>query len=200
MATGYMTRKHKFDASHRVMHERVKCFNQHGHEYKIELTLSYDEIHSIGYAIDFKEIRRVGMSYIDKRFDHAAIHNAADVDFISPCVKHKTKLHLMNLMGEGEFCNPSAENISKELFFAFTKLLDDINNCKLQVHSVKLWETENCYVTCFRDTLSELDWKNLEASSFARDLEAYKIKVGSFEYDQRKATEEDRSVLETIDN
>jgi 6-pyruvoyltetrahydropterin/6-carboxytetrahydropterin synthase len=188
MTIGYVTRKHKFDAAHRVMFEKVKCFNMHGHEYHLELTLSYNEIHSIGYAIDFKEIRRVGMSFIDKRFDHGAIYNPADIDFIEPCRKHNTKIHLMNLMGEGNFCNPSAENIVKELFFAFSKLLDNPQNCNLLVHSVKLYETVNCYVTCYRDTLSAQDWTNLESSQYARDIELYKKQMGEFEYDSRKAS------------
>jgi len=200
--TGYVTRKHKFDAAHRVMHERVKCFNQHGHEYHLELTLSYEDMHSIGYCIDFKEIRRVALEYVDRRFDHGAIYNAHDVDFIDPCVKHNTKLHLMNLMGKGEFCNPSAENIAKELFFCFTKLLDDPTNGNLKVHSVKLWETVNCYVTCYRDTLSESDWTNLEASDFARDIEAFKAKMGTFEYDNRKVSKDvdDSAEVEDIQN
>lgn len=202
MGVGYVTRKHKFDAAHRVMHERVKCFNMHGHEYSLELTMSYEETHSIGYAIDFKEIRRIGMNFIDKRFDHAAVFNAHDLDFIEPCIKHNTKYHLMTLCGEGEFCNPSAENMAKELFFAFTKLLDKPEDCNLLVHSVKLYETTNCYVTCYRSTLSESDWKNLEASQFARDLEIYKAKIGTFEYDERlvDSTLDDQKALESIDN
>ena len=199
---GYITRKHKFDASHRVMHERVKCFNQHGHEFKVELTLSYEEVHSIGYAIDFKEVRRVGMQFIDDHFDHGAIHNAHDVDFIAPCRKHNTKLHLMTLMGDGEFCNPSAENIAKEIFFAFAKLLDAPNNCNLMVHSVKLWETENCHVTCYRSTLSQQDWSNLEKSEYARIIEKFKAKMGTFEYDVRKVdtTLDDKDEVSKIGN
>jgi len=201
MTTGYITRKHKFDAGHRVMHERVKCFNNHGHEYKIELTMAYDDIHSIGYAVDFKEIKRMGMSFIDKRFDHAAIHNPHDVDFIAPCEKHKTKIHLMNLMGAGNYCNPSAENIAKELFYAFAKLLDNPTNCNLRVHSIRLWETENCFVTCYRETLTLTDWFNLDNSEYAKAIQTHKNSVGQFEYDSRKAndnlTEED---LSKIDN
>jgi len=202
MGIGYITRKHKFDAAHRVMHERVKCFNMHGHEYHLELTMSYEDTHSIGYAIDFKELKRVGMSFIDKRFDHAAVFNAHDADFIEPCIKHNTKYHLMTLMGDGEFCNPSAENMAKELFFAFVKLLDRPQDCNLLVHSVKLYETTNCFVTCYRNTLSASDWTNLEASQFAKDLEEYKAKIGAFEYDERKVADPygDQEIVDSIDN
>jgi 6-pyruvoyltetrahydropterin/6-carboxytetrahydropterin synthase len=202
MPTGYMTRKHKFDAAHRVMFERVKCFNMHGHEYHVEVTLSYDEMHSIGYAIDLKEIRRLGLSYLDKRFDHGAILNPLDVDFIEPCIKNKTKIHIMNLMGPGQDCNPSAENIAKEVFFAMSKLLDNPEDCNLKVHKVRLYETINCYVDCYRDTLSSSDWKNLEESEYAIDIQDHKTKMGTFEYDVRKVdqTQDDSEEVAKIDN
>ena len=58
MRKNFVTRKGKFDAGHRVMNERFKCFNLHGHEYHYELTFSYLMSEEIGYAIDFKEIKK----------------------------------------------------------------------------------------------------------------------------------------------
>ena len=194
MTRGYMTRKYEMDAGHRVMHERVKCHNFHGHRYVADLEFGYDEMHSIGYALDFKEVKRVACAYFDKRFDHGMILNPHDEDMINVCLKHGTKIHLMNLMGKGEYCNHSAENIVKELFFACTKLIDDPNNCNLHTHHIRLYETPNCWVDCYRDSLSESDWKNLEASDFARDLEAFRKEKGTLEYDVRKASEEDLKV------
>jgi hypothetical protein len=55
----YITRKGNFDSGHRVMNERMKCFNIHGHTYLYELEFEFNEMEEIGYAIDFKEIKRV---------------------------------------------------------------------------------------------------------------------------------------------
>lgn len=203
MSKGYITRKHKFDAGHRVMHERMKCWSPHGHEYHVEITMEFDEMHSIGYAVDFKEIKRVACNYIDIRFDHGMILNPHDTILIEACRsirnegtgKH-SKIHLMNLMGEGEFCNPSAENISKELFFACSKLLNEPNNCNLKVYEIKLWETENCFVTCREEFMSETDIQNLENSEFARSLEQFRKEMGTLEYDVRKASAKDLEITD----
>ena len=55
----YITRKGEFDAAHRILHERIKCFNLHGHRFGYELKFSFEEEGGLGYAIDFKEIKRV---------------------------------------------------------------------------------------------------------------------------------------------
>ena len=57
MAT--ITRVFEFDSAHRVMNEKVKCFNLHGHRFKLEVIFFYEDKKSLGYAIDFKEIKRI---------------------------------------------------------------------------------------------------------------------------------------------
>ena len=42
MAT--VTRVFEFDSAHRVMNEKVKCFNLHGHRFKVEATFSYMDV------------------------------------------------------------------------------------------------------------------------------------------------------------
>ena len=53
-----ITRKGSFDVCHRVMNEKMKCFHVHGHTYLYELGFSFSQIETIGYNIDFKEIKR----------------------------------------------------------------------------------------------------------------------------------------------
>lgn len=197
-----MIRIHKLDLSHRVMNERVKCFNLHGHRVAVEIHCSFTELNSIGYALDFKEMKRVALSYLDKRFDHAHVGNPRDVELNQLCKKNGWKLHEMNLMGPGGDCNPSAENISKELFFAASKLLDDPTNCDLHVSKVVFYETENCWVECTKESFSDLDWQNLESSEFAQSLQAHKKAMGVFEYDLRKVSDptSDKHIVDSIDN
>ena len=90
----YISRKGSFDSSHRVMNERMKCFNQHGHGYAYSLTFSFESIESIGYALDFKEIKRIGCQWIDDKLDHGSIYNPLDVDFINPCIKQIGRAHV----------------------------------------------------------------------------------------------------------
>lgn len=206
-----MTRSHEFDMGHRVMHELVKCWSDHGHRYEVEITLEFEEMNSIGYALDFKFIKKLFCSYLDKRFDHGKALNPHDTILIEATRKIKnditgqqSKLHIMNLMGEGNFCNPSAENLSKEIFFAASKLLDDPQNCNIAVSNIRLSETKKCWVDCTKDSLSSEDLKNLEASEYAKDIQAHKTAIGSFEYDARKITKKDfekaKHGIETSEN
>jgi len=176
-----VTRKGKFDAAHRVLHERFKCFNLHGHEYHYELTFSWSQPKGLGYAIDFKEIKRLVGEWIDERMDHGFIANPVDNRFISACRDMGLKIYLMHARDEQGFCNPSAENIAKELYFAGAVLLNDSD---LKMHSVKLWETTNCYVECHGLSSTELEL--LYHSSLHTELLEWKKNMGVVEYDDRR--------------
>ena len=148
-----LVRKGTFDAMHRVMNERMKCFNIHGHTYLYELHFEYKDMADIGYAIDFKEIKRVGQQWIDEFLDHGAILNPKDQVLID-AANHddiQSKKWLMSLNGE-EYCNPSAENIAKELFLAISYLHNDDN---LTLKKIVLYETPNCFVECVEVSASE---------------------------------------------
>jgi 6-pyruvoyltetrahydropterin/6-carboxytetrahydropterin synthase len=177
-----ITRKGSFDAGHRVMNERMKCFNLHGHTYLYELEFKFDQMEDIGYAIDFKEIKRVGCQWIEEFLDHGMILNPKDQDVILACEATKSKLWLMSLNGEGNYCNPSAENIAKEMFLAVGYLL---NNEYLKLQKIRLFETPNCYTDSFADSITLTERQNFLSVRKA-ELEDYKQKMGVVEYDDRK--------------
>jgi 6-pyruvoyltetrahydropterin/6-carboxytetrahydropterin synthase len=183
MKKQYLTRKGSFDSGHRVMNEKMKCFNMHGHTYIYELVFEFNEMEEIGYAIDFKEVKRVGCQWIDDILDHGMILNPHDVTVIDCAMETKSKLWLMSLNGKGQYCNPSAENISKEVFLAMDILFAKYNN--LKIHSIKLWETPNCSVECVRESISEDESANFYKARFT-EIEAYELYKGRMEYDDRK--------------
>lgn len=177
-----ITRKCTFDSGHRVMNERMKCFNLHGHTYICKLTFEFNEMHDIGYAIDFKEIKRIGCQWIDDILDHGMILNPHDTTVIKCAKDTNSKLWLMSLNGT-DYCNPSAENISKEIFLAMKILFSEFHNLKIK--KVKLWETPNCSVTCIDQSIS-----SKELDNFIRikglEIEEYRKQKGILEYDDRK--------------
>lgn len=179
-----ITRKGSFDSAHRVMNERMKCFNVHGHTYLYELTYEFSSIETIGYAIDFKEIKRVGCQWIDDMLDHGAILNPQDKEVIFACEATKSKLWLMSLNGEEAYCNPSVENIAKEIFLAVSYLSD---NTELCLKRVRLWETPNCFTDCFKESITVEEESNF-LHKHRYNLAAYKAEKGVFEYDDRKLT------------
>jgi 6-pyruvoyltetrahydropterin/6-carboxytetrahydropterin synthase len=137
----------------------------------------------IGYALDFKEIKRVGCQWIDDLLDHGMILNPHDETVIEAVQKLDSKLWLMTLNGAGEYCNPSAENLAKEIFLAQEILFTGYD--LLKVHHLRLYETPNCYTDCYKESISQKERDNF--SSVHRDqLTKYAHDLGMVEYDDRK--------------
>lgn len=183
MKKQYITRKGSFDSGHRVMNEMMKCFNIHGHTYLYELEFEFNEMEEIGYAIDFKEIKRVGCQWIDDNLDHGMILNPKDIQLIKTTQDLGGKLWLMSLNGKDQYCNPSVENIAKELFLSMSLLFKEYDN--LRIHKITLWETPNCYTVCTRESISEEEAQNWINQNGDITLQ-YAQEKGILEYDDRK--------------
>lgn len=183
MKKQYITRKGSFDSGHRVMNERMKCFNIHGHTYLYELEFEFNEMEDIGYAIDFKEIKRVGCQWIDDVLDHGMLLNPEDKELINTTKNYGSKYWLMSLNGKDVYCNPSVENIAKEVFLAMDVLFYPYTY--LSIHKVTIYETPNCYTTCTRESISDGEaryWMDARE----REVASYRDEKGVFEYDDRK--------------
>jgi 6-pyruvoyltetrahydropterin/6-carboxytetrahydropterin synthase len=171
-----ITRVFEFDAAHRIMNERVKCFNLHGHRFKVEVTFSYNSKGSLGYAMDFKEIKRIVGDWIDEKLDHACILNPNDEQLIALCRSQKWKLHVMGMGAFGDI-NPSAENMASELFYIIGQLFVD-DKSGVRIVRVRLYETPNCWV--------ETDTNDYVGTvSFINELKEWRKERGSFNYDAR---------------
>lgn len=184
----YISRKGNFDSGHRVMNEFMKCYNIHGHTYLYELTFSFENMEEIGYAIDFKEIKRVFLQWVDDILDHGMLLNPHDTKLIETTREYGTKLWLMSLNGEGEYCNPSVENIAKEVFLAQEILTDTLYGnapTGLKIHNVKIYETPNCWTDCDANSISDSERQNFYAAN-GEAIRGYAEQMGVLEYDDRK--------------
>lgn len=183
-----ITRKGNFDSGHRVLNEFMKCFNIHGHTYLYELTFSFENMEEIGYAIDFKEIKRVFCQWIDDILDHGMLLNPKDEKLIQTTKDYGSKYWLMSLNGKGEYCNPSVENIAKEVFLSMDILSDTLyqnSPTRLKIFSVKIYETPNCYTDCFRKSISINERRNFIKTRY-NEISKYALDKGILEYDDRK--------------
>jgi 6-pyruvoyltetrahydropterin/6-carboxytetrahydropterin synthase len=179
----YIGRKGSFDSGHRVMNEKMKCFNMHGHTYLYELIFQFTQMEDIGYAIDFKEIKRVGIQWIDDALDHGMLLNPKDSEVIKAAQATESKLWLMSLNGKNAYCNPSVENIAKEIFLAMEILF--ANRSYLKIHQIRLFETPNCFTDCFINSISDQEKAHFLALR-KNELEEYAQKKGRIEYDDRR--------------
>jgi len=175
-----IVRKGKCDMGHRIVDHVGGCGFVHGHSAHFDLYFSFTpesmEDPELGYAIDFTEIKRVGLQFIDDHFDHSYIANPKDY-MVSVLEEHNSKHWVMSLNGD-KFCNPSAENIAKELFLSMDLLFLDRG---IQIEKVVFYETDSCYVECTVGsiTLDELENFNntkkemIERYRFAKGIKSY---------------------------
>ena len=136
----------------------------------------------------FKEIKRVFLQWIDDILDHGMILNPHDEMLIETTEKMGTKLWLMSLNGEGNYCNPSVENIAREVFLALDIMCSHLypdEKIGLKMHNIKIFETPNCASTCFRESISDTERMNFERARYFELIE-YADKKGVKEYDDRK--------------
>jgi len=186
--TQYISRKGNFDSGHRVMNEFMKCYNIHGHTYLYELTFSFENMEELGYAIDFKEIKRVGCQWIDDLLDHGMILNPHDTKLINTTNEYGTKLWLMSLNGEGNYCNPSVENIAREIYLAMEILFDEVYKDKstgLKIHRIVVYETPNCWTEVKAASIPDSERQNFRAYRHEQ-IKQYAKSKGVLEYDDRK--------------
>lgn len=172
---GTITRVFEFDCAHRVMNEKVKCFNLHGHRFKAEVTLSYSDKAALGYATDFKELKRILGDFIDRFLDHACLLNPEDLGLITMCSENKWRLWIMGL-GHHADVNPSAENIASELFYIFRQFFP--KDSQTSIEKIRLYETPNCWVE-----VTDYDYEATE--SFQKEIMEWRNSKGTFNYDIR---------------
>lgn len=172
-----ITRRHKFSSAHRVMNEKVKCFNLHGHEWYVEMTFEFENKLGLGYAIDFKEIKRIGCAFIDEFLDHACICNPKDTELIDLCRKNNWKTYIMGF-DRDEDINPSAENLASELYYILGVLFNDTN---IRVSRIRLYETENCWVD-----YTACDYVPTDDSCVNDVILRWRAEKGDFNYDIRE--------------
>jgi 6-pyruvoyltetrahydropterin/6-carboxytetrahydropterin synthase len=178
-----ITRKGSLDVMHRVLNEKMLCHLPHGHTYLYELTFGFSSMEEIGYAIDFKEIKRVGCQWLLDKLDHGAILNCEDRILIKAINDVNGKLWLMTLNGPGKYCNPSVENIAKEIFLAMKILFAQYH--ELWIENVRLYETPNCYTDCNKSSISTEEVNNFNIANLYL-ITQYRNEKGIVQYDDRK--------------
>ncbi|MBN2644765.1 MAG: 6-carboxytetrahydropterin synthase QueD [Desulfuromonadaceae bacterium] len=107
----------QFAAAHNLMNYEGDCENLHGHNWKVEVTVSATELDKSGLGIDFK-ILKARSKEILGRLDHKYLNE------LPPFVER----------------SPSSENISRYLYEELAKAL---NSSTVSVAEVTVWESEN---------------------------------------------------------
>jgi len=110
-----------FAAAHQLKMVADKCENLHGHNWKVEVYVTGEQLNEAGVLIDFGEIKQ-----------HVAV--------IMATLDHKF-LNELNFFQDG---NPSSENIAVYIAKALQKKIDTPG---VRVSKVAAWESDNACAT-----------------------------------------------------
>ncbi len=115
-----------FSSAHYLRDYVGKCANLHGHNYKVEVHARGQKLDHIGMLIDFSELKAATGKVVEY-LDHRNINDLPPFD---------------------REINSTAEEIAAYFLRAVGAQL---NNDRLQVYKVRIWETDNCVVSCSID-------------------------------------------------
>src|ERR1035437_6471405 len=106
-----------FAAAHCLINYQGDCENLHGHNWKVEVAVTAQELDKAGLGIDFKVLKR----------DAGAIINELDHKYLNdnPAFRENS---------------PSSELIAKYLY---QRISERLNNDNIKVDSITVWESDN---------------------------------------------------------
>lgn len=140
-----ITKEFSFETAHALFGYDGKCKNLHGHSYKLAVTIIGRPIldssnPKYGMVIDFGDLKKIVNEEIVDVFDHATIFNKNTPH--SELGKHLTELGHHILMVDYQ---PTTENMVIDFADKIKNRLPE----HLQLHSIKLRETESSFAEWF---------------------------------------------------
>jgi len=108
-----------FSSAHNLRGYKGKCEELHGHNWKVEVTVSKDVLDKCGMVLDFKYLKKKLNGTLEK-LDHKYLNN----------IPYFKKV------------NPTSENIAKYIY-------DSIRRQVPGVDSVTVWESDNSQGTYY---------------------------------------------------
>ena len=125
---------------HRVLNHRSVCKGLHGHRYKAEICVEGKLVLEMGASeegmvIDFADIKKVALIFIQEELDHAFMVWDKDEELLE--FFNKSKGHKPVIVP----FTPTAENVAAYIFQQLQDKFTDVFKTGLRLQSVKLWET-----------------------------------------------------------
>ena len=111
-------REVQFSSAHRLRNYHGKCENLHGHNWRVRLFVTRDELDETGFVMDFKVLNAV-LNEIMELLDHKDL----------------------NSLEEFQTVNPTAENIALLIFKLAEKEISAIDK-EVRVSRVSVWESD----------------------------------------------------------
>ena len=113
----------QFSAAHQLRGYKGKCEGLHGHNWRIQVTVSSEKLNDVGMAMDFHDLKAMTNEVISS-LDHS---------FLNEVFPFTEK-------------NPSSENIAKWIYDLINK---KIKKKQCNMSSVTIWENETSSATYY---------------------------------------------------
>jgi len=114
-----------FASAHQLRGYKGKCERLHGHNWKVQISVTAERLNEIDLAIDFHELKKIANEVISP-LDHAFLND------IFPFTEK----------------NPSSENVAKWIYESLKKKINDDN---IRVSSVTVWESDTASASYYED-------------------------------------------------
>lgn len=114
-----------FASAHTLRDYPGACARMHGHNWKVEVEVAASGLDGMGMGVDFRVIKQAARD-IAERLDHRYLND------LEPFTR----------------VNPTAENIAA---YFHNEISAQLNNERIRVHAVTLWETERACVRYVED-------------------------------------------------
>ncbi len=133
-----ITKVFHFEMAHAIHGYTGACKNIHGHSYELHVSVSSDftetsYIPSIGFVIDFKDIKKLVLDSVIEKFDHSLLLSP---DFLKAHPQFSSSPNLVIFEAE-----PTAENLLLYIKNMLHKSLPD----PIKLARLKLFETKDSY-------------------------------------------------------
>jgi len=136
-----ITKQFSFETGHALYGYDGKCKNVHGHSYKLSVTVIGKPINDTsnvkyGMVIDFSDLKKIVREEIVDLFDHATVFNQ-NTPHVELAKELSNRSHHVILVDY----QPTSEN----MVIDFAKKIKNRLPADIQLHSLKLQETETSF-------------------------------------------------------
>ena len=145
MSTIRITKQFSFETGHALYGYDGKCRNVHGHSYKLHVTVIGTPISDTnnvkyGMVIDFSDLKKIVKDEIVDVFDHATVFNK-NTPHVELAKELEDRGHNVLLV--------DYQPTSEMMIIDFSKKIKNQLPSHIQLHSLKLQETDSSYAQWF---------------------------------------------------
>jgi len=128
-----IAKEFRWEMGHRLQLHKGKCFNLHGHSYKLLVEFA-GNIENNGMVFDYFDVKKIVRPIVEK-LDHSILISSKDVDLLNAIQKLNSEYVLVDF-------ESTAENLCH---YFLAKIKDSNLPSNITGIMVKVFETENTY-------------------------------------------------------